>query len=85
MTVLGPEKAGWFPADELKVHYSIGEHKITRMERLLFGFREDGSEGVLFPTFPKDFVLDKTVGEVNKIAVVVGGDDDDNGELESKA
>lgn len=57
ITVLKPEKLGWFPSDDLREYYGLEEHKTTKFERIAFGIRDDGSEGVLFPTFPKDHVL----------------------------
>lgn len=45
-----PESPGWFPAEELKVHYEIKDYKVSKVEKILFGFREDGMEGLCFPT-----------------------------------
>ncbi len=50
--LLAPETAGWFPAEELRSFYEVKEHTLTKPEKVLFGMREDGSEGVLFPTKP---------------------------------
>ena len=60
ITILKPEKAGWFPSEELREYHGLEEHKITKVERVLFGFREDGREGILFPTYPKSHVLPRS-------------------------
>jgi len=59
ITVFAPEPAGWFPAEELKAFYELKDHIPTKIERILFGFRDDGREGVLFPTLPRDNVAPK--------------------------
>ena len=69
MTLLAPELEGWFPANELRAHYELKDHTLTRVEKTLFGFREDGSEGLLFPTFPQDNALKRGA---NKEAVQIG-------------
>ena len=50
ITILKPEAPGWFPAEELKVHYEIKDYQLTKLDRVLFGFREDGKEGICCPT-----------------------------------
>ena len=46
LTVLKTEKAAWFPVEELREDNNVQPHKISRMERLVLGWREDGLEGV---------------------------------------
>jgi len=59
VTLLAPEVAGWFPADELRAHYELKEHRPTWLEKNVFGFREDGREGVCCPTVPKSYALSR--------------------------
>ncbi|KAF4518735.1 hypothetical protein B566_EDAN005188 [Ephemera danica] len=40
----------WIPGDELAEFHGLARHHVTPAERVLFGFREDGSEGVCCPT-----------------------------------
>ena len=48
------EGPGWFPEDELRAHYNLEpQRKDTVVEKSLLGFRADGSEGLVFPTFPR--------------------------------
>ena len=58
VTLLKPEEPGWFPSDELRAYYGLDDdHKITKLERHVFGFREDGTEGICFPTKSKDNII----------------------------
>ena len=53
-TFIPHETAGWFPEDELRTHYGLDkDRKATTIEKKLFGFRDDGREGLLVPTFPR--------------------------------
>ena len=53
-TFIPHETAGWFPEEELRTHYGLDkERKATTIEKKLFGFRDDGREGLLVPTFPR--------------------------------
>ena len=78
MTLLSPELEGWFPANELRAHYELKEHTLTRVEKVLFGFREDGSEGLCCPTQPQDHALKRAnrtaAGE--EVTVQIGDDDE---------
>ncbi len=40
-----------FPSDELREVHGIVSHEPTKFEQKIFGFREDGSEGMFWPTF----------------------------------
>ena len=46
LTVLKTEKAAWFPVEELREDNNVQPHKISGVERLVLGWREDGREGV---------------------------------------
>ena len=52
ISILPEEGAGWFPGDELKEFYSLGDYEDTKMETLLLGHKSDGSEGILFSKIP---------------------------------
>ena len=53
-TFIPHETAGWFPEEELRTHYGLDkDRKATTIEKKLFGFRDDGREGLLVPTFPR--------------------------------
>ena len=71
---------GWFPADELRVFYDLKEHKITKFERYVLGFREDGSEGICCPTKPQDNIIPPP-----PLATFGNVDDEDLEEAETKA
>jgi hypothetical protein len=48
------ETVGWFPEDELRTHYGLDKNYVpTKIEKTLFGFRDDGREGLVVPTFPR--------------------------------
>jgi solute carrier family 6 amino acid/orphan transporter-like 15/16/17/18/20 len=47
--IMHKEDAAWFPADDLRDFHGIVAHEPTALERTLFGFREDGTEGICFP------------------------------------
>lgn len=61
VTLLKPSKNGWFPEEELRAFYELSPHKITWIEKNIFGFKEDGSEGICCPTKPSDNVLEAAV------------------------
>ena len=46
VTLLRREKPAWFPVEELRDDNNVTPHKITGVERMLLGWREDGQEGV---------------------------------------
>lgn len=48
--VMNKEEAAWFPANELRDFHGIVAHEPTATEKVFFGFNEDGTEGVCFPT-----------------------------------
>jgi hypothetical protein len=53
VTFLPEEGPGWFPGEELKEHYGLGEeYEVSKLERYLLGFRNDGREGIIYPTVP---------------------------------
>ena len=47
------EEPAWFPSDDLRDFHGIVAHEPTTAERVLFGFRDDGSEGICCPTNPR--------------------------------
>jgi solute carrier family 6 amino acid/orphan transporter-like 15/16/17/18/20 len=49
---MNKEEASWFPANDLRDFHGIVPHEPTPWERKLFGFREDGSEGIFWVTKP---------------------------------
>ena len=54
VSVIPYEGPGWFPEADLKAHYGLGEViKDRPLEKNLLGFREDGREGLIIPTFPR--------------------------------
>ena len=53
-TFIPHEGAGWFPEEDLREHYGLQKgHNIPKIEKSLFGYRDDGSEGLVLPTFPR--------------------------------
>ena len=53
-TFIPHEGAGWFPEEDLREHYGLQKgHNIPKNEKTLFGYRDDGSEGIVLPTFPR--------------------------------
>jgi len=47
--LLCEEGPGWFPAEELRQFYELPEtYEVSKAERILLGFNEDGSEGIFF-------------------------------------
>ena len=53
-TFIPHETAGWFPEEDLRAHYGLDKNRLaTKIEKKLFGFRDDGREGLLVPTFPR--------------------------------
>jgi len=48
--IMNKQEPAWFPADDLRDFHGIVAHEPTSLERTLFGFRDDGTEGVCFPT-----------------------------------
>ncbi|ODN04311.1 Sodium-dependent neutral amino acid transporter B(0)AT3 [Orchesella cincta] len=52
IVIMHKEEPAWFPANELRDFHGIVAHEATTAEKILFGFREDGTEGVCFPTKP---------------------------------
>lgn len=50
--IMHKEDPAWFPANELRDFHGIVAHEPTPAERLLFGFRDDGTEGICCPTKP---------------------------------
>ena len=46
LSILKKEKPAWFPVEELREDNNVQPHKISRVERLVLGWREDGREGV---------------------------------------
>lgn len=49
---LPKEDPAWFPADDLRDFHGIVAHVPTEMEKFFFGFREDGTEGIIWRTNP---------------------------------
>ncbi|CAG7687319.1 unnamed protein product [Allacma fusca] len=49
-TLFQKEEPAWFPSDDLRDFHGIVAHEPTAAEQFLFGFREDGTEGVCCPT-----------------------------------
>lgn len=47
------EDASWFPAEDLRDFHGIVAHDPTRLERILFGFESDGSEGIIWKKPPR--------------------------------
>jgi solute carrier family 6 amino acid/orphan transporter-like 15/16/17/18/20 len=47
------EEPAWFPADDLRDFHGIVAHVPTKLERLAFGFHEDGTEGIIWRTKPR--------------------------------
>jgi len=47
--IMHKEDPAWFPADDLRDFHGIVAHEPTPLERTLFGFREDGTEGICCP------------------------------------
>lgn len=72
ISLLKPEPAGWFPAEELKSFYQIEDYKPSKVEKALFGMRDDGSEGLCFPTMPHDHVAPPARPKIK-----TGGDDEE--------
>ena len=71
------EVKGWFPEDELREHYGLPKNReSTKIEKQLFGFRDDGREGLLVPTFPRIETKLSMAGSVTKES------SSDNSELE---
>ena len=78
ITLLSPEKPGWFPAEELRNYYGIEDHQLTKAEKCMFGMKEDGAEGIVCPTHYKCNVLDTTLtAENNAVNCQIGDDDED--------
>lgn len=50
ITIMQKESASWFPADDLRDFHGIVAHEPTPLEKSLFGFRDDGTEGICWPT-----------------------------------
>jgi hypothetical protein len=73
ISLLNPEAPGWFPDDELRQHYDLPEHKLTWAERHIFGIREDGTEGIFFPTGRTDNIIHPP-----PVIPTISADDDDN-------
>ncbi|XP_059468506.1 sodium-dependent neutral amino acid transporter B(0)AT3 [Neocloeon triangulifer] len=48
--IIEDEERAWFPGAELAEFHGLTTHHATPMEKLLFGFRDDGSEGICCPT-----------------------------------
>lgn len=61
--MLSAEEESWFPEDELREHYGIEEHKPSKIERFVLGIREDGTEGVCFPTSPHNNIREADIEE----------------------
>ncbi len=77
--MLKPEAPGWFPAEELRAYHDLKEHKTTKFEKYVFGFREDGSEGIFFPTKPQDNIIPPPP------IATIGNVEEDEEEAETKA
>ena len=52
INMLAEEGAGWFPGEELKEHYGLGDYQDSKLEGLLLGHKSDGREGILCSTIP---------------------------------
>lgn len=63
LPMLSAEEESWFPEDELREHYGIEEHKPSKIERFVLGIREDGTEGVCFPTSPHNNIREADIEE----------------------
>jgi solute carrier family 6 amino acid/orphan transporter-like 15/16/17/18/20 len=50
IVIVEDEEGAWFPGDELAEFHGLARHHVTRTEAILFGFREDGREGICCPT-----------------------------------
>lgn len=49
INLLPEEDPGWFPEDKLRAFYKLtNEDTPTTMQRMLLGFRDDGTEGLRF-------------------------------------
>ncbi|CAB3381938.1 Hypothetical predicted protein [Cloeon dipterum] len=48
--IIEDEEKAWFPGSELAEFHGLTHHEATPTEKLLFGFRDDGSEGICCPT-----------------------------------
>ena len=46
------EGPGWFPGDELKEFYNLGEYEDSKLEGIFMGHESDGREGICFKTIP---------------------------------
>ncbi|XP_040568895.1 sodium-dependent neutral amino acid transporter B(0)AT3 [Lepeophtheirus salmonis] len=54
-SILSPDPPGWFPEEELREFHQLSKElpEPTDFERKVLGVRDDGSEGILFPTKSK--------------------------------
>lgn len=50
IVIIEDEEKAWFPGAELAEFHGLTTHHATPIEKLLFGFRDDGSEGICCPT-----------------------------------
>ncbi|XP_065337149.1 sodium-dependent neutral amino acid transporter B(0)AT3 [Cloeon dipterum] len=48
--IIEDEEKAWFPGSELAEFHGLTHHEATPTEKFLFGFRDDGSEGICCPT-----------------------------------
>ena len=73
ITFLPEEGAGWFPGDELKEFYELGEYKDSKLESIFLGHRGDGREGLICSTIPP------YVREANKLNSNSEDEDEEQG------
>ena len=50
--MLQDEGPGWWPDDDLKEHYKLGDYEDSQLEKILLGHKPDGREGLFIPSVP---------------------------------
>lgn len=77
ISILPEEGAGWFPGDELKEFYGLGEYEDSKMESLILGHSSDGSEGTFCKTIPPFVKRNGADGKGNGVKSTINSDEDE--------
>lgn len=73
------EGAGWFPGEELKEFYGLGDYEDSKFESLILGHKPDGTEGILRPSIPPYVKLNGADGKGGKSGNSEDDDDEEAG------